>query len=59
MEPENDKPGASEAETEAKQVEGKAASEGGEAGVVGGGAPRMLGAGWMSAGLRRCRGGSC
>ena len=41
MEPENDKPGANEAETEAKRVEGKAASEGGEARVVAGGGPRM------------------
>jgi DMSO/TMAO reductase YedYZ molybdopterin-dependent catalytic subunit len=41
MEPENDKPGANEAETDAKQVEGKAASKGGEARVVAGGGPRM------------------
>jgi DMSO/TMAO reductase YedYZ molybdopterin-dependent catalytic subunit len=41
MEPENDKPGANEAETEANRVEGKAASEGGEARVVAGGGPRM------------------
>ena len=41
MEPENDKPGANEAETDAKQVEGKAAPKGGEARVVAGGGPRM------------------
>ena len=41
MEPENDKPGANEAETDAKQVEEKAASKGGEARVVAGGGPRM------------------
>ena len=41
MEPENDKPGPNEAETDAKQVEGKAASTGGEARVVAGGGPRM------------------
>jgi len=41
MEPENDKPGANKAETEAKPVEGRVASEGGEARVVAGGGPRM------------------
>ena len=41
MEPENDKPGANEAESDAKRVEGKAASKGGEARVVAGGGPRM------------------
>jgi len=39
MEPENDKPGANKAEAEAKPVEGRVASEGGVAGIVGG--PRM------------------
>jgi len=41
MEPENDKPGANKAETEAKPVEGRVASEGGEGRVVAGGGPRM------------------
>ena len=41
MEPENDKLGASEAERDTKQVEGKTASKGGEARVVAGGGPRM------------------